>query len=122
MSSQRKLPPTSWLHRSSVTIASGLAVLGALISVGSSLAFDFGTPLNVSMAGISSTDGLCVFFLGMLLLALELEWRGAHWFIWIPTLIAAASLAEDLLNLQLYIDELLSTESSFPTPPADMSV
>src|SRR5688572_28347592 len=107
MSSQRKLPNISWLHRSSVAIAALLAFLGAAVTVGGWLSFDFGAQLNVSMAAVNSTDGLCVFFLGMLLLALESEWRGAHWFAWIPTIIAAAFLAEDLLKLDLSLDEIL---------------
>jgi len=72
MSSQRKLTSGSSLGRSSVSIAVLLAVAGIAVLGSGYFRFDLGAQLNVSIAEVNPTDGLCVFFLGMLLLALEL--------------------------------------------------
>ena len=122
MSSQRKLTSGSSLGRSSVSIAVLLAVAGIAVLGSGYFRFDLGAQLNVSIAEVNPTDGLCVFFLGMLLLALELGWTGAHWFASVPTAISALSLAEDLLKVDLYVDELLAVEPSLSSQPTHMSV
>ena len=111
MSSQRKLPHVSWLQRSSVLIAGLLAGWGLLVIAGSWLQFDFSIQGIPTLASINIRDGLCLFFVGLLLLALEQGWRGAHWFLWVPIVLAALSLAEVLLKIDLYIDEILFVDA-----------
>ena len=106
MSLQRKQLPTAWLHRTSVLLASLLCVVGVVIIAAGWFHPELGISPNVSIDTFNPGDGLCIFFLGMLLLALELEWTEVHWFAWVPVAISSLSLAEDLLKTELYIDEI----------------
>ena len=74
MSFQRKQSSTSWLHVSSVLIACLLSGLGVVLVAGGWFHRELGIPPNVPIDTFNPGDGLCIFFSGMLLLALELEW------------------------------------------------
>src|SRR5688572_9390179 len=103
MSLQRKQSSTSWLHVASVLIACLLSALGLVIVTGACFHLELVIPPNVLIYTFKPGDGLCIFFSGMLLLALELEWTEVHWFAWVPIGISSLSLAEDLLKREFYI-------------------
>ncbi|HTO04017.1 MAG TPA: PAS domain S-box protein, partial [Opitutus sp.] len=122
MSLDRKQYPTTWLHRTSILIAGLLSTVGAVIVAGGWFHAELGIPPNVPIDTFNPGDGLCIFFLGMLLLALELEWTEVHWFAWVPICVSSLSLAEDLLTTELYIDEILMIDRGLSSEATQMSV
>jgi PAS domain S-box-containing protein len=107
MASLPTLPRRSWLERSSLGIAALLIVIGAAALVSWGLRFDSILQPFATGAAIKANDALCILILGLILLATELGVTGATWFAFIPAVISALSLGENVFRIDLHIDEIL---------------
>ena len=114
MSSQRTLQRLSWLDRSSIVIASLLSALGFGVIASWWFQLDSLFQQYASTAAINVGDGVCVLFLGLLLLALELRWTAAAWLAWVPAILSALSLAGDVfhVDLQLHVFDRIGADPS----------
>ncbi len=101
------LPRRSWLERSSHLIAAALIVIGSVALAGWWLQDDSWVQPFSTGASIKANDALCVVLLGFAMLAVDLGWGMALWIALAPVLIAAATLAQNVFQIDLYIDEFL---------------
>ena len=104
------MPRRTWLERSSLAIAILLIGVGVTVLMGWWLRADaLIQPLGAGVA-IKANDALCVLLLGVVFLGIELGIVGVAWIALFPAAIAALSLAENIFNVNLLIDELLVTD------------
>ncbi|ACB73383.1 response regulator [Opitutus terrae] len=104
------LPRRTWLERSSLLIASLLLVIGVSTLVGTWAGVEAFVQPSPQAASIKANEALCFTLLGLVLLAIELGRPMASWAAVIPAAIAALSLAEHALRINLGLDELFGTD------------
>ncbi len=108
------LPPTlprrSWLERSSVGFAFAVTVLGGLAVSGWWFGLDLLVQPFGQTASLKANTAFSVFVLGLVLLGLEMGLANITWLALVPALLAGASLAETLFQIDLRIDELLARD------------
>jgi len=104
------LPHRSWLERASLAIAVLLVAIGAAALAGWWFHLDaLVQPLSSSSA-ITANEALCVLILGVVLVATEFGFFNAAWLALVPAAVGLVSLAENVFEFDLHIDEILATD------------
>ncbi|MEO6001632.1 MAG: response regulator [Opitutus sp.] len=122
MSSQRTLSRPSWLDRSSIALASFLSALGMAVLLSWWFGFDLLVRPYASVAAMSASEGMCVLFAGLFLLALELGWNLAVWLALVPATITALSLAGNVLHFDLHLHDYFAGHQAVADSAGHMSL
>ena len=101
-----QLPRRSWLERTSLCLAGGLALIGAAAVSGWWLHVDVLIQPLPGFAPITPNAAFCAFLMGAALLARELGWRRTVVGCVLPVaLLSALTLGEYALHADFKIDE-----------------
>jgi PAS domain S-box-containing protein len=98
------------LERSSDIIAGSLVLVGATALAGWWFRIDALVQPFGSLAAFKANEAFCAVILGLVLLAADRGWTRVSWLAVVPAAIAAASLVETMLRVDLRIDELLASD------------
>ncbi|HVU22762.1 MAG TPA: response regulator [Opitutus sp.] len=108
------LPPTlprrSWLEQLSFVLAALLIAIGAIALAGWWFHVDLLVQPIAPGAAIKANEALSIVLLGVALIVADFGWAGASWIALAPAAIAALSLIESLLRVNLHIDEFLAVD------------
>ena len=106
-----QLPRRSWLERTSLCLAGGLALIGAAAVSGWWLHVDVLIQPLPGFAPITPNAAFCAFLMGAALLARELGWRRTVVGCVLPVaLLSALTLGEYALHADFKIDELVASD------------
>lgn len=104
------LPRRTWLERSSLLIAAALAAIGVTTLAGWWMGLDSIVQPFAGVAAIKANEAFCIAVLGLVMIGIELGWTKAGWAALVPILIAALTLLEHILQLNLGLDEMLARD------------
>ena len=110
MPSLPTLPVRSWLERASLTLSSGVTVVGAAGIVGWWLHFEELTAPFPGLAPIRFNAALALFLLGGVLVAIDLGMRAASRLAVIPAALGLATLIEHIFRRNFHIDEIFARD------------
>ncbi|MEO7600472.1 MAG: response regulator [Opitutus sp.] len=112
MPSPQTRSQVSWLDRTSLALASVLSTLGLLFVASHWLHLELiaiSNPPNDSIVA----EGLCILFLGLLVIASEFRWKPVMWWLAVvPIAIAGLSLTQRLPGVDLQLTDVVGANSA----------